>query len=165
MGHVLDAFTSALIGTAGLSLIACVALFLAWPRRPRTSNPAAERRTIVLFVVGILVQSAHFAEEYATGFYRLFPTALGLTPWSAWFFVAFNLTWLGIWVWAAFTMRTRSRAAYFAIWFFALAAVLNGVAHPLLAIRAGGYFPGLVSAPVLGVVGVWLSVRLKADST
>ena len=160
MGHVLDAFTSALIGTAGLSLIACVALFLAWSRRPQTAHPDAERRTIGLFVVGIFLQCAHFAEEYATGFYRLFPTALGLTPWSARFFIAFNLTWLGIWAWAAFAVRTRSRAAYSAIWFFALAAVLNGVAHPLLAIRAGGYFPGLLTAPLLGVVGGWLFVRL-----
>jgi hypothetical protein len=61
-------------------------------------------------------------------------------------------------------MRTRSRAAYFPIWFFALAAILNGVAHPLLAIRAGGYFPGLVTAPFLGVVGVWLCARLLAGT-
>jgi hypothetical protein len=135
-------------------------LILAWRRRPKPASPADEWRTIVLFAVGILLQCAHFAEEYATGFYRLFPTSLGLAPWSPRFFLVFNLTWLGIWVWAAFAVRTRSRAAYFAIWFFALAAILNGVAHPVLAIRAGGYFPGLVSAPFLGVVGVWLCVRL-----
>ena len=160
-----DALTSALIGTAGLTLVASAALFLAWHRHPKSMAPAGEHRTIVLFAIGILLQCAHFAEEYATGFYRLFPATFGLAPWSPRFFLAFNLTWLGIWTWSAFALRTRSRAAYFAIWFFALAAIANGVAHPLLAIRAGGYFPGLVSAPLVGVVGVWLSVRLVAGTT
>ena len=36
----------------------------------------------------------------------------------------------------------------------------NGLAHPLLAIRAGGYFPGLATAPLVGVVGVMLFRRL-----
>src|SRR5215472_8720079 len=151
---------SALVGTAGLTALACVALLLTLQRRLKPTDPATERRTIALFAVGILLQCAHFIEEYATGFYRLFPRMLGLSAWSPRFFLIFNLTWLAIWVWAAFAARTHSRAAYFPIWFFALAAIANGVAHPLLAIHAGGYFPGLVSAPFVGGVGVWLFVRL-----
>ena len=38
---------------------------------------------------------------------------------------------------------------------------MNGLAHPLLAARTGGYFPGLFSSPLVGVVvGVLLLRRL-----
>ena len=40
--------------------------------------------------------------------------------------------------------------------------MLNGVAYPLLAVDAGGYFPGLITAPVLGVAGAVLWMRLLA---
>jgi len=156
---------SELVGTAGLTALACVALFHVLQRRLTPTDPAGERRTIALFAVGILLQCAHFIEEYATGFYRLFPEMFGLAAWSQRFFLIFNLTWVAVWVCAAFAARTRSRAACFPIWFFALAAIANGVAHPLLAMRAGGYFPGLVSAPFVGGVGVWLLVRLVANTT
>lgn len=59
-------------------------------------------------------------------------------------------------------LRRGSRIASGAVWFFALAAIVNGVAHPILAVIVGGYFPGLFSAPFLGAVGVWLLICLRA---
>jgi len=50
----------------------------------------------------------------------------------------------------------------FPIWCFAIAAIVNGIAHPLLAVAARGYFPGLITSPVVGVVGVLLWIRLIA---
>ena len=38
----------------------------------------------------------------------------------------------------------------------AIAGTFNGIAHPALALAAGGYFPGLISSPVIGVAGVLL---------
>jgi protein-S-isoprenylcysteine O-methyltransferase Ste14 len=111
---------------------------------------------------GLLIQVLHVAEEYSTRFYVRFPSELGLAPWSSDFFLIFNLCWLGIWVWAAFGLRAGHTLALFPVWFFAIAAMVNGVAHPLLAARAGGYFPGLLTSPLLGVIGVWLCVRLAA---
>ncbi len=52
--------------------------------------------------------------------------------------------------------------AFFPVWFFAIAAIVNGVAHPLPAVAARGYFPGLITSPVVGVVGVLLWLRLVA---
>jgi protein-S-isoprenylcysteine O-methyltransferase Ste14 len=40
----------------------------------------------------------------------------------------------------------------------------NAAAHPLLAMRVGGYFPGLLTAPLVGAVGIWLCVRLVATA-
>ena len=61
------------------------------------------------------------------------------------------------WTVSALAMPTRQRLAFAAIWFFALAGVMNGVGHPLLAALARGYFPGLVTSPAVGMAGalVW----------
>lgn len=153
---------SEIVGTAGLTLAACAALLLAWLRTPRAGRVEERRRATLLFGVGISFQALHFAEEYSTGFYRLFPPLLGLAAWSPDFFLIFNLCWLGIWVCAAFGLRAGHRAAFFPAWFLSIASMINGVAHLLLAVRAGGYFPGLVTAPLVGIVGVWLYGRLMA---
>lgn len=50
--------------------------------------------------------------------------------------------------------------AALAAWFLAIAGMFNGIAHPLLAIAAGGYFPGLVNSPFIGVASVWFWLRL-----
>ena len=43
--------------------------------------------------------------------------------------------------------------------FLAIGMVLNGIVHPLLSVRAGGYFPGLVTSPLVGA-RLWTSRRL-----
>jgi protein-S-isoprenylcysteine O-methyltransferase Ste14 len=155
-----EPFASEIIGTAGLTLAAGVALLLAVLRRPLPGRAVQRHRMAPLLVVGLCCQAAHFAEEYATGFYRRFPETLGLAPWSSAFFIIFNMCWFVIWVWAAFGFREGYRLAFFPVWFFALAATVNAVTHPLLAFHASGYFPGLVTSPLLGVVGVWLLIGL-----
>jgi hypothetical protein len=115
--------------------------------------------------LAIGVQLLHFAEELATGFPERFPPQLGLSPWSAGFFVAFNLFWLVVWVWSARALGGRARGggrrlAVAALWFLAIAGIANALAHPALAIRAGGYFPGLVTSPLIGVAGLVLARRL-----
>jgi hypothetical protein len=45
---------------------------------------------------------------------------------------------------------------------FEIASIVNGIAHPMLAAVAHGYFPGLVTSPVVGVLGVLLSLRFGA---
>lgn len=86
----------------------------------------------------------------------------GQSPWSPSFFIVFNVCWLAIWILAAVGLHSGYRAAFFPVWFFAIAAVVNGIAHPFLALRAGGYFPGLLTSPLLAIVGVWLWLRLVA---
>ena len=144
-----------------LGLVALAALRLSW-RRTSPSGLATERiaasRTLA---VATAVQTAHFAEELATGFHIRFPALLGLQPMSLSFFVAFNVAWIAVWLASVPVLRSGHRAAFFAAWFLALAAMLNGVAHPLMAVASGGYFPGLVSSPFIGVAGIALWRRLQ----
>ena len=76
-------------------------------------------------------------------------------------FVGFNLAWLVVWLTCIPLLRSRSRFALFAAWFLALAGLLNLVAHPAMALRVGGYFPGLLTAPFIGAAAAWLTIRLR----
>jgi len=107
------------------------------------------------------VQCVHFAEEAATGFHERLGALLGLPGMELSVFVVFNLVWIGIWVASVPGLRSARPAAFFAAWFLAIAGMINGIAHPLLALAAGGYFPGLVSSLLIGVASVWLWLRLR----
>jgi hypothetical protein len=156
---------SELVGTAGLSLAAIAAVLLTVLRVPVAARADERRRTTTVFVVGVLFQALHFAEEYSTRFFDRFPPVLGQSPWSPTFFVIFNLCWIGIWICAASGLHAGYRSAFFPVWFFAIAAIANSIAHPLLSLRVGGYFPGLLTSPILGAVGILLWSRLMAATT
>jgi hypothetical protein len=131
-------------------------------RRLRAGDLAGRDQTARLFLIGLAAQCLHFMEEFATHFPDRFPPLLGLPAWSAEFFVGFNLAWLSVWILSAVGLQKEYCFALFPIWFFAIASILNGVAHPLLAILARGYFPGLFTSPLVGVLGVLLWRRLEA---
>jgi Protein of unknown function with HXXEE motif len=153
---------SMFLGTAGLSVAAVAALLLTLLRTPRPADPAAREGTARLFLLGLAVQSLHFMEEFVTGFQDRFPALLGLPAWSEQFFVVFNLIWLSVWILSATDLLMGAhRLSLFPVWFFSIAAAANGIAHPVLAVIAHGYFPGLITSPVLGVLGVVLWLRLR----
>jgi len=137
-----------------------VALLLTILRRPLVVDVAAREQTARLFLLGLAVQCLHFLEEFIGHFEDRFPALLGLPPWSEGFFVTFNLMWLSVWILSAIDLQKGYRFALFPVWFFSIAAIANGIAHPLLAVIAHGYFPGLITSPVLGVLGVLLWLRL-----
>jgi hypothetical protein len=146
---------SEIVGTGALWLALVLALAIVLVRKPDAERLA---RAAPWTLAVIAIQALHFAEEFATGFHERFPAMFGLAPWTPEFFVSFNMAWLAAWslaVSGAVTRRATLGAAWL-IWFLALAAVANGVAHPVLAVVAGGYFPGLLTSPVLGVAGIVL---------
>lgn len=144
-----------------LGLVACVALRLSF-LRPSSSHLAMECVTASrVLAVTTAIQSGHFAEEWATGFHIKFPALFGLEPMPLWFFVAFNLAWILVWIVSVPLIRSGRQVAFFAAWFLAIAGMLNGIAHPLMAAMSGSYFPGLVSAPFIGIASVLLWQRLR----
>jgi hypothetical protein len=147
---------SIFLGTLPLDIGAIAALLLTVMRRGFKSDPQTQRRLTSLVLIGISLQCFHFIEESVTHFNRRFPQQLGLSAWSTEFFVSFNLLWILIWVLSAIGLRRNFRPAFFPIWFFIIAMIANGVAHPLLAVAVGGYFPGLWTSPLIGVTGMIL---------
>lgn len=117
------------------------------------------------FLLLVLVQAAHSAEEYATGLYEVFaPARLASSLVSddlATGFVVLNasLVAFGLWCYAVPVRSGRAGGRGWA-WAWVLLELGNGIGHPLLALSRGGYFPGVVTAPLLLLVAVWLAVLL-----
>lgn len=151
---------SVLLGTAGLTVACVIALFITLLRPGISAEKTGLQATARVAVLAILIQATHFVEELATGFHKRFPDLLGLAPWPPRFFVSFNLIWLAIWSLSIWGLKARQRPALFPLWFLAIGCIANGLAHPLFAILTGGYFPGLVTSPFAGLVGVLLLRRL-----
>lgn len=142
----------------GLAALAALVLVL---NRWSPPEKVSERRTasqVLALAVGI--QGVHFVEETATGLHVRLGELIGLPSIPLSLFVAFNVAWLAIWIVSVPGLRSAHAAAFFAAWFLAIAGMFNGIAHPLLAMAAGGYFPGLVSSLFIGVAGAWLCLRL-----
>jgi len=143
-----------------LLAILVIALGLAISRPSRPVKADVRLKFVGIFLIGIACQCAHFIEEFVTGFYSYFPPIFGLIPLSPELFVGFNVFWIGIWALSAYGVMHDSGIAYFPVWFFGLGMCLNLVAHPLLAVWAGGYFPGLITSPAVGIMGVVVTRRL-----
>lgn len=144
-----------------LGLAACAAALLA---QCRTSpEESSQERTAAATALGLatVIQTAHFAEEWATGFHVRFSALLGLDPMPLAFFVTFNLAWIVIWTASISFVRRAYRPAFFAAWFLAIAGILNSIAHPAMAVASGEYFPGLLTSPVIGLACLLLWRRLR----
>lgn len=121
-----------------------------------------------IFLGLIALQAAHSVEEYV---FRLYDVLAPARYVSSLFgfdrpigFVVVNtaLVLFGLWCWQARVRRGRGRGL---AWFWALLEIANGGAHVALAVAAGGYFPGLATAPLLLVLGGWLALRLGSGLT
>ena len=147
-----------------LGLLACGAWRMAASRTVSTDEHGRKAAAIML-LIATLAQSVHFIEEATRGFHVAFPAVFGQPPIPMAIFVAFNVALLILWLASVPGVNAGHRGAMFAAWFLALAGILNGVAHPLLAAVTGGYFPGLVTSPVIGIAGLLLWQRLRQTTT
>lgn len=144
----------------GLAALAAFALATKYPSPPEN---ASERQAAArALIVALSIQSIHFAEEAVTGFHEQLGPVFGLPDMPFSIFIVFNLAWIGIWIASVPGIRTGHGAAYFAAWFLAIAGMVNGIAHPMLAVVSGRYFPGLATSPVIALASVWLWLRLQA---
>ena len=124
-----------------------------------------------IFLALILAQAAHSIEEYTFHLYDVLAPArivaravssilsgdlaAGFAVANVFFVVA------GLWCYFAW-VRSDHRWARGVAWFWVIVETSNGLGHLLFAARAGGYFPGVATAPVLLVLAGWLGVRLAA---
>lgn len=122
-------------------------------------------RARFLFAALILAQAVHSIEEYWFRLYDALPPAryvseaLGLDRPLGFIVANVALVSFGLWCWLARVRPGHPSARAFA-WFWALLEIANGLAHGALAVAAGGYFPGLATAPLLLAIGGALAWRL-----
>lgn len=159
-----DETRSMVLGPSALYVVALAALVLTLTRHARLARPELRDRVVRIYAVGIAAQCAHLMEEFVTGFHIRLPELLGLVAWSGEFFLVVNVTMIAVWVVSILGIRASLRVALFPAWVFAVAMLGNGLSHPLLAVATGGYFPGLLTAPVVGTIG-WLLSRALWELT
>jgi len=153
--------TSLLPSIIALGLAVLLALYLAVKRSPRSDDAASLTTASHTLGVAVITQSIHFTEELLTGFHERFPGIFGLEAIPLSIFVIFNIVWITIWIASIPGIQASIRPAYFAAWFLAIAGILNGVAHPLLSLAEGAYFPGLFSSPFVAIACFLLWRRLQ----
>jgi hypothetical protein len=117
-----------------------------------------------IFLALILAQAGHSVEEYVFRLYdvlapaRCVSSLFGVDRQIGFAVANIALVLFGLWCWAARVRPGRGRGL---AWFWALLEIANGFAHFTLAAMAGGYFPGLATAPVLIGLGLWLALALR----
>lgn len=127
-----------------------------------------DARGRLAFLLVIAAQAAHSVEEYWLRLYdrfapaRALSDALGFERATAFAIVNAALVLFGLWCYFARVRIGGGGARGFA-WFWALLEIANGLGHGALALAAGGYFPGLATAPLLIATGLYLAWRLGAS--
>jgi hypothetical protein len=119
-------------------------------------------RVLPLYLLALSIQFLHFTEEYVYGFHlRVGELMAGMPPFNTNTFVAFNMIAYCLFLLAGVGMYKGMKWAMIVVWFFTMAGVLgNAVLHPLLALRVGGYYPGLFTSFAYWIVGPILFMRL-----
>ena len=144
-----------------LGAAALVAMRLASTRSSPPEWTKCRRKAGHALVLAVSAQAAHFLEEAAMGFHVELGQLFGVPAMPAWTFLAVNFTFLLIWVASIPAVRSGRTVGFLTAWFLAIAGVLNGIGHPLFALSAGSYFPGLLTSPLIGAAGLWLGLELR----
>ncbi len=122
-----------------------------------------QRKDRMVFLFLILAQGAHSVEEYVTRMYNVFAPARFVSSLFsnnlALGFLMFNATLVtfGLWCWAV-PVRLGWRSARVFVWFWVILELGNGIGHSAIALVRGGYFPGVLTAPLLLLLAGWMAI-------
>jgi hypothetical protein len=114
----------------------------------------------------VLAQAAHSIEEYVGRLWDSFPPATFLTGLISsdreLGFIILNAALVGFGVWCLlWPVRRAWPSAAGLMWVWVAIETINGVGHPLWSLRQGGYTPGVLTAPILLVLALYLGVQLQ----
>jgi hypothetical protein len=118
------------------------------------------------FLALVVAQAAHSIEEYVGRLWESFPPARILTSLVSddleRGFLILNIVLVAFGFWCyLWPVRREWPAAVALMWGWVAIETINGVGHPLWALRTGGYSPGVFTAPILLVLAIHLSRRLR----
>ncbi len=126
-----------------------------------------DSRSRAAFGILIVAQAAHSIEEYVFRLFDVFGPArflsglIGGNPPAGFAIANTCVVSFGLWCYVARVRPGHPSALGFA-WFWVVLELVNGIAHTLLAVSHGGYFPGLGTAPLLIGISLYLGARLGA---
>ena len=114
----------------------------------------------------VVAQAAHSIEEYFGRLWESFPPARFLTGLissdheSGFLAINVGLLAFGAWCFLWPIRRNWPSASVFA-WLWVFVEVINGIGHPAWSLREGGYTPGVLTAPILLVLSIYLAYQLR----
>jgi Protein of unknown function with HXXEE motif len=114
----------------------------------------------------VVAQTAHSIEEYVGQLWESFPPAAFLTGLISsdreLGFLVINITLVAFGFWCLiWPVRRDWQSAPVFAWFWVLIETINGIGHPAWSLRQSGYTPGVVTAPILLALAVYLAFQLR----
>jgi hypothetical protein len=122
----------------------------------------------IKFTFGALIvaQAAHSIEEYVGRLWESFPPARFLTGLVSsdreFAFLVLNIALVTFGLWCfLFPVRKEWPSAPAFMWGWTVVEIINGIGHPAWTLRQGGYTPGVLTAPMLFVIALYLAFQLR----
>jgi Protein of unknown function with HXXEE motif len=126
-------------------------------------------RSKTTFLALVAAQTAHSVEEYLGRLWDVFPPArfvTGLISEDRRFgFIVFNVALISFGIWCFFwpvLRRWSSAIAFMSFW--VVIELINGMGHILWSVQAGGYTPGVITAPLLLILALVLGWELRKEA-
>jgi hypothetical protein len=130
------------------------------------SAKGTTQRAAPWFLALVVVQAAHSIEEHLGRLWESFPPARFLTGLVSddlergFLVLNIGLVAFGFWCYV-WPVRREWPVAMPLMWGWVAIETINGIGHPLWALRTGGYTPGVLTAPILLVLAIQLARRLR----
>ena len=124
----------------------------------------------IAFLMLVLIQGVHSVEEYFGRLWEVFQPAKFLSGLvsnnleTGFLIINIGLFIFGIWSWAV-PVRKDYSIARSTIWIFIVIEMINGIGHPVWAIYEMSYVPGLVTAPILLILAIYLFREIRKNQT
>lgn len=123
-------------------------------------------RIKITFGALVFAQIAHSIEEYIGRLWDSFPPARFVTGMISsdreLGFIVINSALVAFGLWALlFPVRKDWPSAAGFIWFWIVLEIINGIGHSAWSLRQGGYAPGVLTAPILLVIALYLAFQLR----
>ena len=110
------------------------------------------------FLLLVSLQALHSMEEYAGRLWEVFPPAVWLcnlvssNAHTGFLIINVGLFVLGMLIWILLSQGLLVPFAGRVVWFWIAIEIMNGIGHPVWSMMQGGYTPGVLTAPFLGIV-------------
>jgi len=146
----------------------CMAVLPCTPfEHPIAATAVRMSRIKATFGALVFAQAVHSIEEYVGRLWESFPPARFLTglisPDREFGFIVINSALVAFGVWClTWPVRRDWPSAVRFMWFWIVLEMINGVGHLAWTLRQGGYTAGVLTAPVLLVVALYLGFQLRS---
>jgi len=119
------------------------------------------------FLALVATQAAHSVEEYVGRLYDVFPPAQFVSGLISQDhergFVIFNIALVTFGLWCfVWPVRKKWLLAIPLAWFWVVIELINGIGHPLWTLTEFAYTPGVVTAPILLILALYVASQLRA---